>query len=173
MQWLIQSLILNAEAEKDHPSPLVAASAGFTVNLSVVFLKLVEPIINDVEKLKKVDWKFLLSKDPVSGGKIFLKDSTKLAPSSVLNTDTDGSSSLSASEEETSTSDFTFITQSFFMCWRALHLGIVQQYNKYQGILRGLSHYSAGLETNDQNSITYLILKLINDVLLLGSNQLR
>ena len=27
--------------------------------------------------------------------------------------------------------EFTFISQSFFLCWRALHLGVVAQCNKY------------------------------------------
>jgi hypothetical protein len=167
---------------------------GFTVNLSSVFLKLAEPITNDPEKLKKLDWQFLSAKDAQSGAHIFPSDSTLLTSPTVFaslstsaNIGTSSSSDVSGSGGNVSESgtksasavsngtvgEFNFITQSFFLCWRALHLGLVQQYTKYQGILRALAHHQGGLETNDPQSVQYMVWKLTTDVLLLNSNTLR
>ena len=33
VRWLVQSLLLNIEAEKDRPSPLLSSSLGFMANL--------------------------------------------------------------------------------------------------------------------------------------------
>ena len=141
---------------------MLAASVGFSTNLSAVMLQLARPVLKDSEKLAKVEMQYLTSKE---GCLMFPADSTRLM-------------TLSASDSELPptaavTKDFTFITQSFFMCWKALHLGVVSQCSKYEQILRGLSHYHAGLATGDPNSMHYFMTKVTTDVLLLAPDLLQ
>ena len=42
----------------------------------------------------------------------------------------------------------SFITQSFFMCWKSLQLGYAQQCTQYYNSLRGFSHFHHGLATD-------------------------
>ena len=163
MNWLIQSISLNAEAEKDNPSPFISSSSGFLINLNSVFLILCQPIINDIEKLKKIQISYLSNKESKS---IFPVDCTKLTPidsfSEVVSntTSTSSSNNNSNSTEET----MSFMTQSFFMCWRSLHLGYAQQCDQYYNNLRGLSHFHEGLHTDEPRSIHYFVRKLCFDV---------
>jgi hypothetical protein len=74
---------LNAECEKDHPSPLVGANKGFMCNLATVTLHLAKPILTDAKIAQKIDWEFLNSEEFVS---IFPSDTTPLYnPSTVSN----------------------------------------------------------------------------------------
>jgi ubiquitin conjugation factor E4 B len=132
------------------------------INLGGVFLSLSRPVFSDPEKLKKVDWKYLLGAE---GKKIFDEDATLL-----MSPEVNVPASSAAAEMPTS---FNFNSQVVFMTWRALHLGVVQQYIKYYDILRGLSHFQAGLQTNEPRSVHYLIAKLIFDALLFSPDMLR
>jgi hypothetical protein len=107
VRWLLSSLQLNIEAEKDRPSPLLSSSAGFTGNLSAVFLSLCQPIVSDHSKIKKVDWRFLTAHTQTSpllvpGGDtdIFPRDCTRLTPPAVFHTE----------DEEAPPTEFNFIT---------------------------------------------------------------
>ncbi len=164
MRWLLQVVTLNAEAEKDRPSPLLGASAGFMINLGAVMLQLARPVMQDVKLLKKVDARYLTCPE---GHQVMPLDSTRLMSPTVLDT------APLAPPAENKDADFTFITQSFFLCWRALHLGIVSQSNQYAQTLRSLNHYHAGLETGDRHSMHYLTLKMITDAQLLSPDLLR
>eukprot|EP01031_Cornospumella_fuschlensis_P026243 gene26243-31702_t len=172
--WLKQAIVLNKEAEKDRPSPVVAASTGFLVGLSRVMLGLAEPIWRD-QKLSKVQLTYLLSPE---GEELFPPDATRLmSPSGlggvVLPADLPSAPSSNPAAPPTPPESFSFITQSFFMCWRALHVGVVPPCIKYVNILRGLQHYSAGLQTNDPHALHYLLTKITTDLLLLAPELLR
>lgn len=166
LTWLIECVSLNAEAEKDHPSPLLAASKGFMCNLGAMTIHLIKPILADAKIAQKIDWDFI---DSDEFRAIFPADGTKLYSM----TSSSGTEGPPLAPLTPLRQDFNFITQSFFISWRALHLGYVQMCNQYLGILRGLNHYSAGLETGDPHSIHYLVLKLVTDVVLLDPDFLR
>jgi ubiquitin conjugation factor E4 B len=167
IKFLFQAIDLNAEAEKDQPSPFYAASNGFMINLGAVLLQLVRPVVSDPEKVKKINMDFVFSAE---GQKLFLPDTTKLMVSS----SSDSSSPTTTPQApSSSTPPLTFISQSFFMCWRALHLGLVTQANKYISILRGLSHWQDGLQTGEPHAVHYLVLKLSTDAHLLSPDLLR
>lgn len=46
------------------------------------------------------------------------------------------------------------------MCWRSLHLGLVQQFVRYPNVSRSLSHYYAGLETGDAQAVGLMVMKV-------------
>lgn len=160
MTWLQQAVIHNAEAEKDRPSPLLAASPGFMIGLGAVALQLARPVIQDDGKLAKVQMSYLLSNE---GTTLFPASLTALmSPSAATGLPSNG----------VSTDPFTFISKSFFLCWRALHLGVVPQCNSYLGILRGLNHYHDGLQTGEPHALHYWVLKVVTDILLVAPDLL-
>ncbi len=162
IKWLVEANHYNYEAEKDRPNPLVSGSPGFLINFGVVTFKLVEPIVIDPEKLRKVDFNYLFSQE---GKLIFSDDLTKLMPPSCL-TNVCPTIAL-PSAPSTITKEFNFITQSFFICWRAIHLGVISQCNNYVNILRGLHHYHSGLAEGDRHAVHYFISKIVADIQLL------
>ena len=155
MRWLCETIVYNVEAEKGRPSPLVASSEGFRNNFAAVMLRICRPVVTDMEKLKKVDWSFLQSQESVM---IFRPDATKLAPVSLC----DGAIDLANQHE------FNFITQSFFMTWRAIHLGPAQLCSSYINVLRMLNHFREGLETGEPRALHALLQKICTDVNLLA-----
>eukprot|EP01039_Chlorochromonas_danica_P011200 gene11200-12488_t len=156
MTWLRQAIVNNTEAEKDRPSPLLASSNGFMVGLAAVALQLARPVFQDMEKLQKVKVNFLQSAE---GLELFPADLTALSSAAALN---------NPQPLEPCNESFTFISQSFFMCWRAVHLGIVPQCTRYKHIVRNLSHHFAGLQSGDQHAIAYFTMKSVADSLLLA-----
>jgi ubiquitin conjugation factor E4 B len=162
LSWLVTAVTQNSEAEKDRPSPLVGSSVGFLINLSAVTLKLCLPILEDVEKLKKVDFQYVFS---TQGFDIFYKDGcTPLASADTLSVPPNVLNSVVLPE---AAKEYNFMTQSFFLCWRAVHLGIVPQFNKYVNTLRALNHYSEGLAEGEANAIHFFLTKVVSDVQLL------
>ena len=167
MKWIFQAVFFNAEAEKDRPSPLISASQGFLFNFAGTLLRLARPIITDPKKLAKVDWKFLLwapSKEVLGG-----QDSTFFFPSSSTRLMGVGSDNDTVLVPNDST-EFNFISQSFFCALRVLHLGAVQECIRYPNILRALSRLSAGFEVGDMNSLHHLSLKCTMDASLVCSD---
>ena len=187
MRWIFQAVYFNVEAEKDRPSPLVASSQAFLFNLAGTLLRLAKPIISDPKKLAKVDWNFLRwkpSQEVLGGGEqttssFFFPVSctrlmTPISTDSSSSGSSSGNSSGSASETfvvqpDTST-EFSFMTQSFFCALRVLHLGAVQECIRYPHILRSLSRLSAGFEVGDRNSLHHLSLKCTMDASLVCSD---
>lgn len=170
MQWITQALVQNTEVEKDQPSPLLGASAGFMLNLGAVMLQLARPVIADAEKLKKADLFYVFSAE----GKVaFPDDLTRLMPLTYYSTVAPASALPPPAVPAPPAAEYSFISQSFFLCWRALHLGIVPQCNKYVNILRGLNHHHEGLQTGDAHAMHYLVWKLTTDAQLLSPDLLR
>jgi ubiquitin conjugation factor E4 B len=154
MKWLMASLTMNVEAEKENPSPLIAASPGFLNNLGGVFLHLCRPIMNDIEKLKKVDINFFGSEE---FRKLYPADATTLMSNGMM------AQAVGLKKSSTNVTEFTFITQSFFMCWRALHIGIVHRLHEFENTFMALNRFHAGLATNEPRSIHYLVQKCTHD----------
>lgn len=154
MKWLMASLLLNAEAEKENPSPLIASSPGFLNNLGGVFLQLCRPIMNDIEKLKKVDLNFIGSDEY---RKMYPADCTSLMSSGMI------AQAIALKKGNSKVVEFTFITQSFFMCWRALHIGLVHRLHEFENTFMALNRFHGGLATNEPRSIHYLVQKCTHD----------
>lgn len=167
LKWLKLAIVENFEAEKDRPSPLLGGSSGFMMNLSAVGLRLALPVIEDSEKLKKVDFNYLFS---LEGKELFPPDITCLMPSSSL---TNLVPNISIPIFHHSNVEFNFITQSFFMCWRIIHLGIVPNCNRYFNILQALNHYGSRLAEGEQNAVHYFLTKIIMDIHLQQPDLLR
>lgn len=177
--WLTQMLALNREAEKDQPSPMIASSPGFMLNAGGLCLLLSKPVVTDINRLKKVDWNYLQSSE---SEEVFPRDATRLMPKSsgwggasgdgcggdgISASRTSSASSTASSSSSSAGEKVTFITQSFFISWRALHLGFVQRCNGYERLQRTLNYYYSGLETGDPQSIGVLVEKVYTDAVLL------
>lgn len=168
MKWIYQAVFFNAEAEKDRPSPLIAASQAFLFNLGGVLLRIAKPIITDPNKLAKVDWNFMrwMPKKDILGG----LDAQYFFPSSSTRLMNCNEGEASQKLEPDTTTEFNFISQSFFCALRVLHLGTVQECIRYPNILRGLSRFSSGFEVGDMNSLHHLSLKCTMDASLVCSD---
>lgn len=153
--FLMDAVALNTEAEKDQPNSQFCSSPGTLANLTAVALKLCMPFVNDSTKLKKVDWAFLTHEDSEV---IFPKECQKLTKS--LEGEMDAVINPQANE-------FNFITQSFFITWRAVHLGIVSQYTKYINYLRHLNHLHNQLVAGHPQAVMILTNKLSIDAIFL------
>ncbi len=182
MLWMTQCIALNKEAEKGHPSPLLASSPGFLINFGAVMMEVAKPVVTDLEKIKKVDWDYLGCKDC---WEIFGQECTPLVSSSQLIFESSDSINLGDLGKELTPKQriefrsknkkevkISFITQSFFFCWRTMHLGVVQQCNQYQNTIRGLSHHQGGLQTNEPHAIHYLVRKLVADCTVMNRDYL-
>ena len=170
MKWIYQAIHFNVEAEKGRPSPMIASSQAFFFNLGGALLRLAKPIITDPKKLAKVDWNFMRWMSPKE--MLGRPEDTFLFPSSstrLMSSSTNGESEPFTLEPDTTT-EFTFISQSFFCALRVLHLGAVQECIRYPNILRGLSRYSAGFEVGDMNALHHLSLKCTMDASLVSSD---
>lgn len=165
LQWLLEALSLSIENEKSRPSPFLAASEGFMINLGAVLLKLCQPFLNDDEKLKHVNWEYLFTQESLM---LFPAGTTTLMTQEVLE-----SLSLSSVIERSSNKDFHFITRSFFMCWRALHLGIVQLSDHYLGILRYIGHHRDELNQDNSQVVMMFVKKLIADIAFMNPNYIK
>jgi ubiquitin conjugation factor E4 B len=157
MLWLRQGVALNLEASKERPSPFVASSKGFMLNFCCVMLRICRPFMNDLEKIRKIDWRFLID----SGSQdVFPTNGTPLTtaiPKDLVSFDV-------ARREDSSGREYNFLTSSFFLTLRALNLGVVQECIRYPNVLRGLSRYRDGLDTGSREAVHYLVHKLASDI---------
>jgi hypothetical protein len=163
LRWLTQALVLNNEATKSRPNPLIGASQGFQVNLCALFLRLCRPFLSDSGKLAKVDWSFIESKDALD---FISADATKLLPPDQRSEEMDVDT---VTRKE---GGFNFITQSFFMCARALNEGVAIQLARYKYIMQSLNRHYDGLQNDEPNAVGTLVQKLITDVALLDAELL-
>jgi len=186
IQWIVSSLENNTEAEKEQPSPLLGSSAGFLINLGVAMLDLARPVMGDADKLRKVDLHFVFSRE---GKAVFPEDCTKLMPAAYYSSEVAAAASASSSSSNSNSNsvlpppppamagnavkEFSFISQSFFLCWRALHLGVVSQTTHYGSIMQQLHHYRAGLETGEYRALHLFTMKMSFDAQLLGPDMQR
>lgn len=159
LEFLVAFAVSNMEATKDRPSHLVAASDGCLLNGCDLLLRLALPILEDPEKLKKVHWDFVHSSIGVA---LFPPSQSRLyQPNSIQAT------------QEAVGGEFTFISQSFFICWRTLHVGFVPFCRRYLQVLRGLSFYGEGLASGDANAVNYFLMKTLLDIQLFTDDLMR
>lgn len=170
LKWLKLASILNFEACKLKPNPLLVSSSGFLLNLACVSLKLLLPVLNDDEKLKKVNFSYLFSPE---GYELFPITDTKLITDNVFD---DNSSSSPSTLATTPSEPFSFITLSFFYCLRIINVSVVPQCTSYRDLLRSLNFYWQTPETPNsepnRHGLVYLLKKIVTDIQLLGPNML-
>lgn len=153
LKWLILTVQCLQEFSKSRPNPLISPSLGFAFNSGALALAVATPIWKDgkksaAEKIRSIDMGYFLlpdSKDifpPDSVDKIVtdhsvipadiqseLAGSSSITPSSTSSSISSTSSSLSVSKSGSDA--VSFITQSFFLCSRAL-------YNSHAACIRRL-----------------------------------
>lgn len=135
--WMSEALQLNSGAEGSRPDPLKVASESFLINLSVVLLKLSMPFVTDPEKFAKVDAMSLLM-NPAARAGCFPTGTTPLLAQREGTTEPQISVSTGATELSKLKS---FVTQCFFLAWRAQHLSTIQMYLRHGNLHRSISHW--------------------------------
>jgi ubiquitin conjugation factor E4 B len=158
LNFLQQCIIGNAENEKDQPSPKIAASRGFMLNLSGVLLRLSKPIFADQQKvmLKKIDWQYLIRKE---SEKIFPRDATGLMTNAVK---------LPSADRIDETKNASFLTLCLFMCCRSLHLCMAPMCREYERIMMHLSRQGEHIQNGEPRALQILLHKLISEAELLN-----
>lgn len=161
--WLSQSIEENAENEKSHPSPNIAASREFMVNLNCLWLNLCLPFINKPELLQKIDFAYLQAPEsaraiprdstqrlmaPASGRSRLAEAADDASPRPSL-----GGASSSSSSAATEPAEFSFVTKAFFLTWRCFHLGIAPQCREYRNMRRTVSYLHDELEAGEPRAL--------------------
>lgn len=114
LRWLCDCLACNLKADAAQPDPMQTSSEGFLLNVCAVLLALCAPFTGNLNKEEKID-----------SGTTFFASSHGAFPVDLTLLSGPGELSLPASSEETN-----FITQCFFLTWRALHLSLVAQLSR-------------------------------------------
>mmetsp|Transcript_26329 Transcript_26329/g.47467 ORF Transcript_26329/g.47467 Transcript_26329/m.47467 type:complete len:1162 (-) Transcript_26329:106-3591(-) len=126
IQWLIDALLVNVNADGTRPDRAKVSSEELLMNLSVVLLKLCEPFINDPKKALLVDPGFVSS--PESHGGIYITTGDNALPRLGENATTPYNPKNS------------FIPLCFFFCSRSLALTVVPGGSRYENIARNVYH---------------------------------
>ena len=162
--WLMDAVALNSECEKDQPSHLIGASRGFMLNLLYVLLQLCRPFLLDETKLKKVDWRYLISDESAN---LLPRSATPLMTPSAGNP-----SSVMPPLAITTSAPANFMTQSFFMALRALHLSYAPMCRDYDRLLMHMNRQSEAIQNGDPRAIQLLHMKLAKDCELLQTDMM-
>ena len=132
--WLCEALALNVEAEKERPNARVKSSDPFLLNLAAVLLHMAGRFVADPKKRSGANPAFL--GPAAANGGAYPPDVTRLRAAAAAADDDGGTMmDMSSSQEE-----FSFLTQCFFLAWRALHLGPVQAFGARTHSQRWLGH---------------------------------
>ncbi|CAM9314388.1 unnamed protein product, partial [Heterosigma akashiwo] len=135
VEWFREALEHNVKAEKQQLDPRECASQSFLLNVGATLLRLCRPVLDDFEvKGAKIDPAFLLSAPATQG--IYPADTTRLLALP------EGAESAGAllDPRGPGLQAFGFVTQCFFLAYRALHLGLVQGLNRHVALHRHLGH---------------------------------
>ena len=130
IQWLIDALLVNVNADATRPDRTKVCSEELLVNLSVVMLKLCEPFVNDAKKAALVDPGLVCS--PESHGGIYDLAGDNALPRLGENVTNDGVTTYSPKN--------SFVPLCFFFCTRSLALSVVPGGDMYENICRQVSH---------------------------------
>jgi hypothetical protein len=133
--WLGEALALNVEAEKERPNPRIKSSDTFLLNLASVLLHMAGKFVTDPKKRAGANAGFLAP--AAANGGAYPADTTRLKPAAVEGGEGEGEDAMAMSQSQ---EEFTFLTQCFFLAWRALHLGPVQCFGARTHSQRYLGH---------------------------------
>lgn len=126
LQWVGEALAMNAGAEATRPDPMRVSSDGFLLNLAMLLLNLAKPFVEDPAKAAKILHSTHFTRSPAQHFGAFPSDLTPLH-------------AQAATADEVDADGPNFITQCFFLTWRALHLGPVRQLSRHRELLQALN----------------------------------
>ena len=129
IQWLIDALLVNVNADATRPDRTKVCSEELLVNLSAIMLKLCEPFVNDAKKATLIDPGLVCS--PESHGGIYDLAGDNALPRLGENVTNDG---------VTYSPKNSFVPLCFFFCTRSLALSVVPGGDMYENISRQVSH---------------------------------
>lgn len=123
--WLCEALAVNSGAQASNPDVNKVSSIGLRLNMVSLLLSLSLPFVGDAAKEAKIatDSGFLSQSNGV-----FPQDLSLLQPAEAP---------VAPSKE----GDVNFISQCFFLTWRALNLSIVQQLDVMDNMSQNYSHH--------------------------------
>lgn len=129
IQWFIDALILNVNADAQRPDKSKVSSEELLFNLSVVLLKLCDPFVNDPKKSSLVDPAFVSSSEAHGG--IYDLTGDNALPRLGVNI-TNNAAAYNPKN--------AFIPPCFFFCTRALALSVVPGGSRYENLARNVYH---------------------------------
>lgn len=145
--WLCEALALNVEAEKGRPDPRKKASDVFLINLASVLLRMAGRFVSDPKKRTTADLAAFVAPSAAAvaaNGGSYPADLTRLKPE-----EEEGAGApmdmVGGGQEGGGAPVPSFLTQCFFLAWRALHLGPVQAFGHRTSNQRYLGHLQVGL----------------------------
>ena len=124
LKWVSVALSVNAAATAERPDYLKVSSTGFRYNLAACLLSLAQPVCGDLNKEAKISRDLALA----CWDGAYPSDVTPLVPLA------EGAPPATAPSEEPN-----FITQSFFLAARAVHLSLVQFHYSFENLERHVS----------------------------------
>ncbi|CAM9168726.1 unnamed protein product, partial [Sphacelaria rigidula] len=160
MAWFADTLLVNDSAEALYRDPHKTASQEFLMNVSTALLHLAMPIVRDEAKFSKIDAPSFLSSKAALGA-IYPEDTTMLITRQAAATAAagegtqgshvaeegktreggDGSSGTLSEVTGTPLVELkSFTTQAFFVCWRGLHLGLLEVMGRHERLHQHLAH---------------------------------
>jgi len=124
LKWVSVALSVNAAATAERPDYLKVSSTGFRYNLAACLLSLTQPVCGDLNKEAKISRETALA----CWDGAYPSDWTPLVPLA------EGAPPATPPTEEPN-----FITQSFFLAARAVHLSLVQFHYSFENLERQVS----------------------------------
>lgn len=146
MQWFTDALLVNIGATALRPDKTKVSNMQTLLNVMSALLKLCEPFVSDPKKAKLLDPGFVSS--PADHMGVF----TAEGDNAVARLGENPSSPTAPYEPRNK-----FVPQCFFLCARALHLGLVPAAHYHRGLSRQINHEAwqirqrNGDERNDPN----------------------
>jgi ubiquitin conjugation factor E4 B len=130
MTWFQDALLVNTGADALRPDPSKVSSTSTLLNLSVVLLKLCEPVVeNPDDRIKLVHPGFIMSEQDHGG--VFASRGDNAVRRLGEN--------VNGMEVDYSPKN-TFVPQCFWYCARSLHYGLNPAMSAHENLLRHISH---------------------------------
>lgn len=123
MQWLYSVLEGNKSRLKMHEDVYASSSESFLTNFCSLMLRLCEPFVGS-DKFKTVDGDY-----PMVNSFVSFSDDTHIIA-------TEPEAKELYKDEFNKGREFSFITECFFLCYRALKIGALKTLEKYQHVLQ-------------------------------------
>lgn len=146
LSFLFDCISCNMERAKEQPDENLMSSDGFMVNLSYVLLKFAEPFLDatgfDAEKSKRwalMDERYVFAAYP-ENSRIDWRSDTRMFASTHGLSPLDIESKTVGQLSITPQNPWKFITECFFMTYRALHFGVISVISKYENRDRLIQH---------------------------------
>jgi hypothetical protein len=154
MQWFLEALLVNSSASALRLDATKVSSSNLLLNLSVVLLKLCEPVVMDEEKIKYINPGFVSSEADHRG--VYATSGDDF----VARLGNDDDDDLVMTEAYNPTN--TFIPLVFFVCARSLHFGIVPGLSHHESLLSHISraHYEITSSGRDLRSDPHFGMRL-------------